>query len=58
MELTIAQSLTVIAILFPLLIMLIKSDNTITIETKEKVEDHEQWNPYYGAVIQQSGRIY
>lgn len=58
MELTIAQSLTVIAILLPLLITLLKSDNTITIEAKEKVEEPEQWNPYYGAVIQQSGKIY
>lgn len=57
MELTIAQSLTVIAILLPLLIMLLKSDNTITIETKEKVEIPKR-NPYYGAVIQQSGKIY
>lgn len=57
MELTIAQSLTVIAILFPLLIMLLKSDNTITIEAKEKVETPNH-NPYYGAVIQQSGKIY
>lgn len=57
MELTIAQSLTVIAILFPLLIMLLKSDNTITIEAKQKVEIPKR-NPYYGAVIQQSGRIY
>lgn len=57
MELTIAQSLTVIAILLPLLIMLLKSDNTITIATKKKVEIPKR-NPYYGAVIQQSGKIY
>ncbi|EMG26287.1 hypothetical protein K7G42_03915 [Streptococcus parauberis] len=57
MELTIAQSLTVIAILLPLLIILLKSDNTITIETKEKVEEPEQWNPNYFGIVQQSGRI-
>lgn len=56
MELTITQSLTVIAILLPLLIMLIKSDNTITIEVVEEEKEIER-NPYYGAVIQQSGRI-
>mgnify|MGYP003692791693 CR=1 FL=1 len=58
MELTIAQSLTVIAISLPLLIMLLKSDNTITIEVvKEEKEEEIECNPYYGAVIQQSGRI-
>lgn len=57
MELTIAQSLTVIAILFPLLITLLKSDNTITIEVVEEEKEVER-NPYYGAVIQQSGKIY
>ncbi|MFI3887613.1 hypothetical protein [Streptococcus parauberis] len=57
MELTIAQSLTVIAILFPLLIMLLKSDNTITIETTDEVEEPEQWNPNYFGIVQQSGRI-
>ncbi|WP_183121534.1 hypothetical protein [Streptococcus iniae] len=51
MELTITQSLTVIAILLPLLIMLIKSDNTSTIEIKE-VEEQQERNPYYGAYIQ------
>lgn len=56
MELTIAQSLTVIAISLPLLIMLLKSDNTITIEITDEVEIPKR-NPYYGAVIQQSGRI-
>ncbi|EGE54287.1 hypothetical protein [Streptococcus parauberis] len=57
MELTIAQSLTVIVILFPLLIMLLKSDNTITIETTDEVEEPEQWNPNYFGIVQQSGRI-
>ncbi|EHJ57300.1 hypothetical protein HMPREF9318_00057 [Streptococcus urinalis FB127-CNA-2] len=51
MELTIAQSLTVIAILFPLLIMLLKSDNTYTIEVVEEEEEIER-NPYYGAYMQ------
>lgn len=51
MELTIAQSLTVIAILLPLLIMLLKSDNTYTIEVVEEEEEIER-NPYYGAYVQ------
>ena len=51
MELTIAQSLTVIAILLPLLITLLKSDNTYTIETKEKVEIPKR-NPNIGAYLQ------
>ncbi len=51
MELTIAQSLTVIAILFPLLITLLKSDNTITIEVV-KEEKEIKHNPYYGAYMQ------
>lgn len=51
MELTIAQSLTVIAILFPLLIMLFKSDNTYTIEVLEEEEEVKR-NPYYGAYMQ------
>lgn len=51
MELTIAQSLTVIAILLPLLIMSLKSDNTITIETTDEVEIPKR-NPYYGAYMQ------
>lgn len=51
MELTIAQSLTVIAILFPLLIMLLKPDNIITIEVVEEEEGIER-NPYYGAYMQ------
>lgn len=57
MELTIAQSLAVIAILLPLLIMLLKSDNTITIEVVKEEKEIKR-NPYYGAVIQQSGKIY
>ena len=52
MELTIAQSLTVIAILFPLLIMLLKSDNTYTIEVVEEEEEEIERNPYYGAYMQ------
>lgn len=51
MELTIAQSLTVIAILLPLLIMLLKSDNTITIEVVEEEKEIER-NSYYGAYMQ------
>ena len=51
MELTIAQSLTVIAILFPLLITLLKSDNTYTIEVVEEEEEIER-NPYYGSYMQ------
>ena len=51
MELTIAQSLTVIAILLPLLITLLKSDNTYTIEVVEEEKEIER-NPYYGAYMQ------
>lgn len=51
MELTIAQSLTVIAILLTLLITLLKSDNTYTIEVVEEEEKIER-NPYYGAYLQ------
>lgn len=51
MELTIAQSLTVIAILLPLLIMLIKSGNTITIEVVKEEKEIER-NPFYGAYMQ------
>lgn len=50
MELTIAQSLTVIAILLPLLITLLKSDNTYTIEVVE--EEEVKRNPYHGAYLQ------
>lgn len=52
MELTIAQSLTVIAILFPLLIMLFKSDNTYTIEVVEEEEEEVKRNPNIGAYLQ------
>ena len=59
MELTIAQSLTVIAILLLLLIMLLKSDNTITIELPdEPKQDDTALRERYGAFIQSQGKYY
>lgn len=51
MELTITQSLTLLPILIYVLVKLLKSDNTSTIEIKE-VEEQQERNPYYGAYIQ------
>ncbi|QBX16686.1 hypothetical protein Javan271_0006 [Streptococcus phage Javan271] len=51
MELTITQSLTLLPILIYVLVKLLKSDNTSTIEIKE-VEKQQERNPYYGAYMQ------
>lgn len=56
MELTITQSLTLLPILIYVLVKLLKSDNTSTIEIEE-IEVREQWNSNYGRVIQTMAEI-
>ncbi|EPV89970.1 hypothetical protein SAG0023_06220 [Streptococcus agalactiae FSL S3-105] len=51
MELTITQSLTLLPIVIYVLVKLLKSDYTSTIEIEE-VEEQQERNPYYGAFIQ------
>ncbi|EPT37387.1 hypothetical protein SAG0029_00220 [Streptococcus agalactiae FSL S3-501] len=51
MELTITQSLTLLPFVIFVLVKLLKSDYTSTIEIEE-VEEQQERNPYYGAFIQ------
>lgn len=51
MELTITQSLTLLPIVIFVLVKLLKSDYTADVEIEE-FEEPEQWNPYFGAYMQ------
>lgn len=56
MELTITQSLTLLPIVIYVLVKLLKSDYTSTIEIEE-VEVREQPIDFYGRIIQTSAEI-
>ncbi|MCR4258300.1 hypothetical protein VMHJH2_07195 [Streptococcus uberis] len=56
MELTITQSLTLLPLVIFVLVKLLKSDYTSTIEIEE-IEEREQLNQNYGRVIQTMAEI-